>query len=144
MVDVNSVDRWPTQSSPRTFVERRKRLQALLRGPALLASGWPRPRNFPHNCHPFRAESHFLYCLGRQLPGAALWIEPGQARLYAPPPDPEARLWHGAEPSLEDLSRERPDPAAEIDVAPALAGLHVGHDATVAVHDLQSPVIAAQ
>ena len=133
MVDVNSVDRWPTQSSPRTFVERRKRLQGLLRGPALLASGWPRPRNFPHNCHPFRAESHFLYCLGRQLPGAALWIEPGQARLYAPPPDPEARLWHGAEPSLEDLSRE-----LELEVRP-LSELGAAPDAaTIAPQDPQA------
>ena len=106
MVGVNSLDRWPSPSPAAAFVARRQRLQALLRRPALLASGWPRPRNFPHNCHPFRAESHFLYLVGRQLPGAALWIEPEHARLYATPPDPDARLWHGPEPTLAELSVE--------------------------------------
>ena len=72
----------------------------------LLASGWARARNFPANTYAFRAESHFLYLLGRQLEGAALWIEPGAVRLYATPPDPAARLWHGAEPSLLELSEE--------------------------------------
>jgi len=72
----------------------------------LLASGWARPRNFPANTYAFRAESHFLYLLGRQLPGAALWLESGAARLYAAPPEPDARLWHGPEPTLADLALE--------------------------------------
>jgi Xaa-Pro aminopeptidase len=103
---VNSGDHWPSPSPAAAFAARRQRLQALLLRPALLASGWPRPRNFPHNCHPFRAESHFSYLVGRQLPGAALWIEPAAARLYATPPDPDDRLWHGPEPSLAELSSE--------------------------------------
>ncbi|MEO8181261.1 MAG: aminopeptidase P family protein [Deltaproteobacteria bacterium] len=103
---MNSVDRWPSPSPVAAFAARRQRLQALLARPALLASGWPRPRNFPHNCHPFRAESHFSYLVGRQLPGAALWIAPRGARLYATPPDPDDRLWHGPEPSLAALSAE--------------------------------------
>lgn len=103
---MNSVDRWPSASPVAAFTARRQRLQALLTRPALLASGWPRPRNFPHNCHPFRAESHFSYLVGRQLPGAALWLDPGSVRLYATPPDPDDRLWHGPESSLAELSSE--------------------------------------
>jgi Xaa-Pro aminopeptidase len=72
----------------------------------LLASGWARSRNFPANAYAFRAESHFLYLLGRQLPGAALWLEPGAARLYATPPEPDARLWHGPQPTLAELASE--------------------------------------
>ncbi len=98
--------RWPTSTPGPALAARRRRLREQLQGPALLAAGWPRPRNFPHNCHPFRAESHFLYLVGRQLPGAALWLEPGAERLYAPPPEPEARLWHGPEPSLAELEAE--------------------------------------
>ncbi len=55
---------------------------------------------------PFRAESHFLYFLGRAVEGAALLLEPGKATLFAPPPDPEAELWAGRQPGLEELSRE--------------------------------------
>lgn len=97
---------WPRPSPSSSFAERRQRLAALVRSPVLLASGWARARNFPANIYAFRAESHFLYLLGRQLEGAALWIEPGAVRLYATPPDPAARLWHGAEPSLLELSEE--------------------------------------
>ncbi|HKO94440.1 MAG TPA: aminopeptidase P N-terminal domain-containing protein, partial [Polyangiaceae bacterium] len=98
--------RWPRPSPSAAFAERRRRLQALYPRPLLLASGWARARNFPLNTYAFRAESHFLYLIGRQLEGAALWIEPGAIRLYATPPDPAARLWHGAEPSLLELSEE--------------------------------------
>ncbi len=55
---------------------------------------------------PFRAESHFLYFVGRQLEGAALVLDADGARLYAPEPDPGARLWHGPEPTLGELSAE--------------------------------------
>jgi Xaa-Pro aminopeptidase len=72
----------------------------------VFASGWARSRNFPSNCYPFRAESHFLYLLGRQLEGAVLVIDAAGCRLYVPAPDPGARLWHGAEPGVEQLSLE--------------------------------------
>jgi len=74
-----------------------------LAGPAIFASGLPRPRNFRANRYPFRAESHFLYLIGAPLQGAALVIEPSVATLYAEPPSPEEALWSGPEPTLEEL-----------------------------------------
>ena len=80
---------WPTKSSASAFIERRRRLQALLVQPALIVSGFSRPRNFAANRYPFRAESHFLYLVGSGVEGAALVIDRQSAVLYAPPPDPE-------------------------------------------------------
>jgi Xaa-Pro aminopeptidase len=98
---------------PAAFAARRARLSAAFSGPALFISGLSRPRNFAGNRYPFRAESHFLYFLGRPIEGAALLVEPGSATLFAPWPDPEAELWGGKQPSLDDLSRE-----LEIEVRP--------------------------
>jgi Xaa-Pro aminopeptidase len=75
-----------------------------LQSPALLPSGFARARNFPHNRYAFRAESHFLYLVGAQLEGAALLLTPDRATLYMPPPDPDAALWTGAVPTLDELS----------------------------------------
>ena len=72
----------------------------------MLVAGQSRPRNFQHNRFPFRAESHFLYLVGRSLEGAALLVEPKGATLYAPPADPEAELWTGPMTTLDDLSQE--------------------------------------
>ncbi|HXK19573.1 MAG TPA: Xaa-Pro aminopeptidase, partial [Polyangiaceae bacterium] len=69
-------------------------------------AGQSRPRNFQHNRFPFRAESHFLYLVGRSIEGAALFIQPSGATLYAPPADPEAELWTGPMPTLDDLAKE--------------------------------------
>jgi Xaa-Pro aminopeptidase len=98
---------------PSAFAARRQRLSARFSGPALFVSGLSRPRNFAGNRYPFRAESHFLYFVGRAIEGAALLVQPGTATLFAPRPDPEAELWSGKQPSLADLSRE-----LEIDVRP--------------------------
>ena len=95
---------WPTTTPTRAFVERRARLQARLERPALLVSGLSRPRNFAGNRYPFRAESHFLYFVGRALEGAALLVTPSGSVLYAPEPDPEEELWSGAMPSLAELA----------------------------------------
>ena len=88
------------------FAARRTRFFARFSGPALFVSGWSRPRNFAGNRFPFRAESHFLYFVGRSIEGAALLLDSGGATLFAPPPDPEAELWAGRQPGLEELSRE--------------------------------------
>ncbi len=117
---------WPEPSPNEAFSERRKRLQARLAGPALFVSGVAKPRNYAGNPYPFRAESHFLYLVGRQLEGAALLVHPEGAVLYAHPPDPEEALWSGPEPSLEDLSAElgiETRPIDEIDVGPEVATL---------------------
>src|SRR5882724_2608033 len=100
-------------TDPSAFAARRSRLCTRFSGPALFVSGLSRPRNFAGNRYPFRAESHFLYFVGRQIEGAALLIEPGSATLFAPWPDPEAELWGGKQPSLDDLSCE-----LEIEVRP--------------------------
>jgi Xaa-Pro aminopeptidase len=98
---------------PSAFASRRQRLAARFSSPALFVSGLSRPRNFAGNRYPFRAESHFLYFVGRAIEGAALLVHPGSATLFAPRPDPEAELWSGKQPSLSDLARE-----LEIDVRP--------------------------
>jgi Xaa-Pro aminopeptidase len=95
---------WPKPSPVSAFAARRARLTQRLEAPALIASGFARARNFPHNRYPFRAESHFLYLVGAQLEGAALLLCDGRATLYAPPPDPDAALWTGPVPSLDELS----------------------------------------
>jgi Xaa-Pro aminopeptidase len=117
---------WTKASETRVFSERRARLAAKLRGPALLVAGQSRPRNFQHNRFPFRAESHFLYLVGRSIEGAALLVEPGGATLYAPPADPEAELWTGPMPTLERLASElglRVRPIDEVTPPPETASL---------------------
>jgi Xaa-Pro aminopeptidase len=98
---------------PAVFAARRARLSARFSSPALFVSGLSRPRNFAGNRYPFRAESHFLYFVGRAIEGAALLVQPGGATLFAPRPDPEAELWSGKQPSLEDLAH-----VLELDVHP--------------------------
>src|SRR6478609_1069833 len=92
---------WTQKSDPQAFAERRTRLQGLLSGPALFPAGFSRPRNFQHNRFPFRAESHFLYLIGRSIEEAALLITPSTCTLFAPPADPEAELWTGPMQSLD-------------------------------------------
>src|SRR6478735_5528928 len=97
---------WTQASDAKAFADRRSRLQARLSGPALFPAGFSRPRNFQHNRFPFRAESHFLYLIGRSIEEAALLITPSTCTLFAPPADPEAELWTGPMQSLDDLARE--------------------------------------
>jgi Xaa-Pro aminopeptidase len=95
---------WPTPNGPEVFRERRRLLGVLCSGTVALAAGWARPRNFPHNCYPFRAESHFLYFVGRSIEGALLVVRGADATLYVPPSDPADAIWHGPKPSLDELS----------------------------------------
>ena len=97
---------WTKASDAKAFAERRALLSARLSGPALLVAGQSRPRNFQHNRFPFRAESHFLYLVGRSLESAALLVTPTSSTLFAPPADPEAELWTGPMTSLDALSKE--------------------------------------
>jgi Xaa-Pro aminopeptidase len=120
---------------PSAFAARRSRLSAGFSGPALFVSGLSRPRNFAGNRYPFRAESHFLYFLGRQLEGSALLIEPGSSTLFAPWPDPEAELWGGKQPSLDDLSRE-----LEIEVRPIEEFKTQDELATLPAQDAESSI----
>jgi Xaa-Pro aminopeptidase len=97
---------WPKPTPAAALAERRQRLRERVQGNVVLTSGWVRARNFPHNGYPFRADSHFLYLVGRQIEGAALVLDEAGAHLYLPPEDPGARLWHGPEPTGADWSRE--------------------------------------
>lgn len=113
-------------TSTAVFATRRRRLQDRLAGSALIVSGHARPRNFRANRYPFRAESHFLYLVGRPLEGAALYIDPQRVVLYAEPPDPTEALWSGPMPTLASLSRElevEVRPIEELDAGPACAVL---------------------
>jgi len=82
-----------------SFARRRAALGAALNGqPALLAAGWPRPRNYPANSYPFRPHSHFLYFLGWGSPGAMALFEGDTVTLFLAPGSPDDALWSG--PSL--------------------------------------------
>ena len=113
---------------PAVFAARRARLaQVLGELPALVAAGLPRPRNYPANTYPFRAESHFLYLFGLPLAGAVGLVEGDRATLFVVPPEPDAALWHGQIPSLAELATRtglsvRPLP----ELAAHLAGRTVG------------------
>jgi len=101
-------------------------LAAKLATPALFVSGLARPRNYLGNRYPFRAESHFLYFVGRALEGAALVVRPDGSTLYAEPPDPEEALWTGPQPTLERLSEElglEVRPLAELELGAPTATL---------------------
>jgi Xaa-Pro aminopeptidase len=113
-------------TDPSAFAARRSRLCARFAGPALFVSGLSRPRNFGGNRYPFRAESHFLYFVGQASEGAALLVDSGRATLFAPPPDPEAELWAGRQPTLEELSAQlaiEVRPIAELELPELVATL---------------------
>ncbi len=101
---------WPSPSGIEIFRARRARLQnALERASvpsAAFTSGWARPRNFEHNVYPFRAESHFLYLVGRQLEGAVLLVSQRDAVLFVTEPSLASTLWNGPFPSLSVLEQE--------------------------------------
>jgi Xaa-Pro aminopeptidase len=120
---------------PAAFAARRSRLSARFAAPALFVSGLSRPRNFAGNRYPFRAESHFLYFVGRAIEGAALLLQPGGATLFAPPPDPEAELWSGKQPSLAELARE-----LELEVRPIDELSLAAEVATLPAQDSESAI----
>ncbi|HVW28160.1 MAG TPA: aminopeptidase P family protein [Polyangiaceae bacterium] len=97
---------WPEPSPRAAFTRRRERLDALLSGPKLFSAGLPRPRNFTHNPYPFRAESHFLYLVGRGIEGALLLVDGDRTALYVEPPHPDDALWFGPKPGLPELERD--------------------------------------
>ncbi len=87
------------------FVNRRARLsQALGAKPALVAAGLPLPRNYLANTYSYRAGSHFLYLFGLPLRGAFGFFDGQTWHVFAPNPDPASALWHGPEPTLQELS----------------------------------------
>ena len=125
----------PPVTPTAVLAQRRRRLSSRFPGPALFVSGLSRPRNFAGNRYPYRAESHFLYFVGRALEGAALLLEGQRATLFAPRPDPEAELWGGRQPGLDELSRE-----LAIDVRPIDELELRGFVATLPAQDAESSI----
>lgn len=86
------------------FIARRDAFLQILNGAcALFVAGRPRARNYPANRYPFRAESHFLYFVGRHLQEAALFFDGRGVTLFTLPPDPDDALWHGPREELSKL-----------------------------------------
>lgn len=109
----------PPQTPTSAFLARRHALLARFPGPALIAAGLPRSRNYPANVYPFRASSHFLYFMGKAVPGSALLFAEGRVTLFAEPPAPDDALWHGPRPSFAELGEahglDAVRPLAELD-----------------------------
>jgi Xaa-Pro aminopeptidase len=84
--------------------DRRASLAERLGGPALVASGSARARNYRANRYPFRATSPFLYLVGAPLESSYLLLDEGRAVLFTAPPDADDALWHGPRPSLDELA----------------------------------------
>jgi Xaa-Pro aminopeptidase len=113
------------QIDPRPFAARRERLARQLGArPALIAAGSARARNYADNTFPFRAASHFLYLFGRAVAGGlGLW-DGASWTLFARPPTADDALWHGPEPTLDDLGAALGCPARPLDgLAAVLAAL---------------------
>src|SRR5688572_7260480 len=104
-IGVDCVRMFVPSTSPAVFADRRTRLDRLFAGPKVFASGFARPRNFPGNPYPFRAESHFLYFAGARLEGALLAMSAGQSVLYADPPHEDDALWFGPSRGLAALEK---------------------------------------
>jgi Xaa-Pro aminopeptidase len=98
---------WTDRTPTAALVARRQRLLAQLGALdvdlALIVSGRPRSRNYAANVYPFRAESHFLYLVGRSIQGAALVLEQGKVRLFVDPPASDDPLWHGEVPGFDAI-----------------------------------------
>src|SRR5262252_8482906 len=105
---------WPRSSPVSAFRDRRARLsRALAPLCALIAAGQRRSKNYPANTFPFRADSHFLYLVGRSIPGAALLLGGNEPELFVPPTSAEDVIWTGPTPSDDELAA-----ALEITVRP--------------------------
>ena len=117
-------------------VRRTKLANALGDTPALIVSGGVRARNYPANPYPFRGESHFLYLVGRALPGAALFVDGARATLLLPKPEDDDALWHGAVPTFDELRADTGvDEVVAIDRAPELIGDRGARVVTIPGHD---------
>jgi Xaa-Pro aminopeptidase len=99
----------------------------------VLGSGIARVRNFEGNRFAFRAESHFLYFIGRHIEEALLVFDGGRTTLYVEPPDPDEALWHGPEPTLEELSEQ-----LQLEVRPVSEFVPAEDTATLPPDDVES------
>lgn len=134
-----------TEHAPEVFRERRRRLAAKLDGaPALVVAGLPRARNYPANRHPFRAESHFLYLVGRPIAGAALFVEGARATLFVEPPSAEDALWHGPSPTLAELEATLGVETRPLATLGELGAARLAEAATLAPNDAATAAAASR
>jgi len=98
--------------------QRRQNLAQQFSMPVVIWSGQAPARNFPANTYPFRANSHFLYFAGRPLANAAVLLHQGKMTLFWDDPTADDALWHGPEPSRDEMAEaigaEATCPMAEI------------------------------
>src|SRR5215471_2100465 len=93
---MSSLPTWPRPSPIAAFQDRRVRLgRALGSLAALIPAGQRRSKNYPANTFPFRADSHFLYLVGRSIPGAALLLGGNEPELFVPPTSSDDVIWTG-------------------------------------------------
>lgn len=90
--------------SPSVLAKRRQQLATTFPHPVILWSGSSASRNFPANTYPFRTNSHFIYFSGYPLEHAAIRLDSGRLELYLDDPSPSSALWHGPEPSRQDIA----------------------------------------
>lgn len=83
---------------------RRQQLAQRFPHPVVFWSGTTAARNFPANGYPFRSNSHFIYFAGYPLENAAIRLEDGTLELYLDDPSPSSALWHGPEPSRQEIA----------------------------------------
>lgn len=64
--------------------------------------------NSPDHVVPFRQDSSFLYYFGHNVPGLVglMDVPSGMHLLFGPSPDPEAFIWTGPQPDIDQLARE--------------------------------------
>ncbi|MBT3217977.1 MAG: aminopeptidase P family protein [Proteobacteria bacterium] len=85
------------------YAKRRDRLMELVQSPILLMGNGNRVSNLPSSILPFRQDSSFLYFTGCPLSEAWALLENGRFTLFLEGPHEGDVLWHGPEPSLEEL-----------------------------------------
>lgn len=87
------------------FEQRRRELRSRVGDlPVLVFAGGERARNYPANVYPYRADSHFLYLVGAGLPDAALLAHGERIELFVIPEGPDDALWHGPQPSRDEIA----------------------------------------
>jgi Xaa-Pro aminopeptidase len=90
-----------------TYAARRRRLMEQLDGGvALLLGNGESAANYAANPYPFRQDSTFLYFLGLDRPGLDAVIDAGEGRttLFGEDPGLEAVVWDGPLPSIGTLA----------------------------------------
>lgn len=97
------------------YRRRRRQLLGRLERPTLLFAGGWRPRNYPQNPYPFRADSNVLFLVADPEPDSALLLDPqdGTVTMFVHERTAEDALWHGPVPSFEEMREQHGVDAVE-------------------------------